>query len=131
MPDALIGSCIIPGPVLGSGIEGAPLGEPVLQLHLVITQQPSAVATSGALLAQQPIVAAQFGGITDTNFNGTVSLTVQQVTGGPTTSNVGSQAAVSGVATFAGIRLTTAGTCTLLFTAPGCTPIVSTLITVS
>jgi len=111
--------------VTGSAQSEAPVNA------LAITQQPSNAVLSGALLAQQPIVAAQTEGHTNTRYAGTVTLTVQQLTGGPTTSNVPSQACVAGVATFAGIRLTGAGTCALVFSAPGYKPVSSIVITVT
>lgn len=99
---------------------------------LAITQQPSNAVVSGAALAQQPIVAAQTEGHTNTRYTGTVTITVQQLTGGPTTlTGSTSQACVAGVATFAGVRLTTAGTCRLVFSAPGYKPVSSIIITVS
>lgn len=100
---------------------------------LAITQQPSNAVASGGALAQQPIVAAQTEGRTNTRYTGTVTLTVQQVSGGPTTSNVPSQPCVAGVANFglSGVRLTGAGTCRLVFSAPGYKPVTSILITVT
>jgi hypothetical protein len=126
---SLVSSPCIGSPVLGSPALGTESGAGVLQL--AITQQPSNAGTSGALLAQQPIVAAQYGGATATGFAGTVTMTVNQISGGPTTSNVPSQAAVAGVATFGGIRLTTAGVVTLTFSAPGVKPVTSIQITIT
>ncbi len=119
-------------PVLSPVISPTESAQPDAPVNaLVITQQPSNAVASGALLAQQPIVAAQVEGRTNTRYTGTVTLTVTQLTGGPTTSNVPSQACVAGVATFAGIRLTGAGTCRLTFSAPGYKPVSSLIITVS
>lgn len=115
---------------IGSATESA---QPDAAINaLAITQQPSAAVASGAALAQQPIVAAQTENRTNPGYVGTVTIAVQQVTGGPTTlTGATSQACVAGVATFVGVRLTTAGTCRLVFSAPGMKPATSNLITVS
>jgi hypothetical protein len=120
----LIGSPIS-SPVQGSGVDSG------IELQLVITQQPSAAATSGVSLVQQPIVTANQGALPDINFTGLVTATVNQVSGGPTTIAGNTKAAVAGVAAFAGLTLTTAGVVTLTFSAPGTKPVTSIQITVT
>lgn len=116
---------------MGGSISGEPIDNPVLLLHLVLTQQPSTVAGSHVFLPQQPIVAVQFGGITDTRYTGSVTVTAQQLTGTFSYTGTTPLATVNGVATFTDARVDGAGTGTLTFSAPGCTPIVSNIITVS
>jgi hypothetical protein len=129
---ALIGSPCIGSPIFSPNMASA-MDVPVLQHVLVLTQQPSTVAGSHVFLPQQPIVAAQFGGITDSHFTGVVTVTANQLTGTFSYTGTPTIAFVNGVATFGptDARVDGAGTGTLTFSAPGAKPVTSNVITVS
>jgi hypothetical protein len=97
---------------------------------LGIATQPSATASAGTVLAQQPVVDIQdSGGNTITSNTSTVTATLTPATGSVVN---GTAIAVAGIATFSNLTLNaSAGPYTLTFTDGALTSAVSTTITVS
>lgn len=107
-----------------------PAGATPVATALAITTQPSSAATSGVPFTTQPVVQVvdQFG----SPFSAVKSIGVAVATGssilsGATPINSNS----SGVATFSGLELTNADTCTLRFTSTGLTSVTSNAIVVA
>src|SRR5262249_52545992 len=79
----------------------------VTATKLDFTTQPSATATSGVALAQQPVVTARdVNNNTDLDYTGTVTLT----NSGSLSTSRNSVAATSGVVTYTGLTFNAAGT---------------------
>ncbi|MEZ4413395.1 MAG: hypothetical protein R2910_10455 [Gemmatimonadales bacterium] len=106
-------------------------GTPGPASQLVIVQQPSATAASGAAFAQQPTV--QVRDALGNAVPGIIPVTVAIATGGGTlggTATVNTDGA--GLATFAGLSITgTVGARTLRFTSGALTPDTSTVVTIT
>jgi|GEM_PF-3451191 len=99
--------------------------------HIAITTQPSASATNGVVLAQQPVIKVEDALNNVVMFDtSTVVASILAGTPGSTITN-GSIAAVAGSANFAGMALNVgAGTYTLAFTDGSFTPVASVSVTV-
>jgi hypothetical protein len=98
---------------------------------LAITTQPSASATSGQALAQQPVVQLQDANGASVSQGGVI-VTAAVASGGGTLSGITSvTTSTSGSATFSNLVITGNGTQTLQFTAPNLGAATSTPITVT
>ncbi len=120
-----------PGGITTNPITFTATGAPGAATQLVIVQQPSATAASGAIFAQQPTV--QVRDALGNAAPGVVSVTAAIATGGGTlggTATVNTDA--GGLATFAGLSISgTVGSRTLRFTSGVLTPDTSTVVSIS
>jgi hypothetical protein len=105
---------------------------------LAFTTQPSSSGTSGAALAQQPVVTVQtLSGSTLSSSSAPVTLAAYSdsgcttAAGGTLTVTTNPQNASSGVATFAGVQYSTAGTIYLGASSPGFGKVCSDAITLT
>src|SRR5437762_3456093 len=107
------------------------LDAPVVATKLAITTQPSASATTGQPLAQQPVIQLQDANGAAVSQAGVV-VSVAIASGGGTLSGTATATTnASGAATFSNLAITGSGAQTLQFTAPPLTAATSNVITVS
>jgi hypothetical protein len=78
--------------------------------QLVFTKQPAGALAGTAFIVQPVVAAADAGGNTVTTFVSSVTLTITTGTSGAVLGGTTSKAASSGVATFSGLSINTAGT---------------------
>jgi signal peptidase I len=101
-------------------------------IKLGFTVTPASTAANTAFAAQPRVAIQDAGGNTVTTSSAPVLLAITPPAGGATLSNCSAnpRSTTSGVATFAGCRISTAGTYTLTATASGLTTAVSTSISI-
>jgi hypothetical protein len=97
---------------------------------LAFTTDPSG-STGGIAFGTQPVVAVQDAGGRTTSGTNSVTLAITTPAGAVLTCTTNPRSAVAGVATFAGCKITKAGTYTLTATASGLTSAVSASFTIT
>jgi hypothetical protein len=104
---------------------------PPVATKLAITTQPSATATSGSPLGQQPMLQLQDINSSPVSQSGVVVTATIASGGGTLSGTTTATTNANGTATFSTLAITGSGAQTLVFTAPNLTSVTSAAITVS